>query len=171
MEPDSSAWTGWEGLGGYLVTPPVAVNTPSGLYMASLGGGNTPWYRKRANIGSVWEGWTHLGGDPVAGQIGITGDSGPGPSGPQIFAKRADNRIYAVQITSGTWVPVGTQTFSGNPTPMAIRYPMEVYRNDYLYVEEWFDTYVLALGTDQKIYASRMNACDTPSPCGYGLAK
>src|SRR2546423_5446837 len=87
--PAVVAWSGWEDLGGVIVTgPAVSSWSPGRLDVFGTGTDNHLWH-KWWN-GSYWSGWENLGGTIIDNPAAVSW----GPNRIDVFARGTDNQLW-----------------------------------------------------------------------------
>jgi Matrixin/IPT/TIG domain len=91
-----STWSGWQSLGGYVISNISSVTLGSDTYIFVNGSDRGVWYNKRT--GTSWGGWQSLGGiatsNPEAAVLG---------SDVYVFVRSSDNALWYRKLTGTIW--------------------------------------------------------------------
>jgi subtilisin family serine protease len=108
QEPASvGPWSGWQSLGGGVISDPAATTGPVGMSVFVVGNDRALWWQHYTN--GAWSGWQSLGGY-VTSNPAATSDS----SGMWVFVRGPDDGLWWQHYTNGAWS--GWQSLGGAVT-------------------------------------------------------
>jgi hypothetical protein len=107
---DGVTWSGWESLGGSLVSAPAVSSWgPNRLDVFAIGSDNQLWHKF---WNGSWSGWEPLGGSLISAPAAVSW----GPNRIDIFATAADAQLWHMYWSGSAWSgwePLGGSLISG----------------------------------------------------------
>ncbi len=111
---DTTSWSSWEYLGGYLTSSPAATSPVNGMIdVVARGPDGAVWWKYTTNGGASWSNWYSLGGQIPAGTAPTVSSWGAGRL--DVFAKGTNGALWH-KAYSGTSGWSSWQSLGGSPT-------------------------------------------------------